>query len=247
MKKLYGYTTLALIIILGSYQLVMARPGQGGGERGPQGNNPGPVPFVQALQLTDDQVNKIGILVQNSQLVCAPLQDKIQANTNQMQALQWSKDFSPEKVEAIMKDTRDTMNLLQLNHQKLDVEIKMLFTPEQLQKYNEIMSGPKEGPGQGKQPPMLFGKISSMNLADKTFAFVTKDPEGKEIVFKVMFREETRFVRDREMVKPDAFKDGEEVTVAGKIDLEGKTIDAMMVALGKMEPPRDPGRGPGNR
>lgn len=245
MKKLYVYTALALIAILGSYQLVMAGPGMGGDHPG-QGNHPAPVPFVQALQLSDEQVAKIGTLIQASQTVVAPLQDKIQSNTNQMQALQWSKDFSPEKMEAIMKDTRDTMNLLQLNHQKLEVEIKMLLTPEQLQKYNDIMSGPKEGPGQGKQAPMLFGKMNSLNLTEKSFNFVTKDPEGKEVTFKVMFREETRFVRDREIAKPETFKDGEEVTVAGRINLEEKTIDAMMVALGKMEPPREPGRGPGN-
>jgi Spy/CpxP family protein refolding chaperone len=244
MNKLYRYTALALIVLLGSYQLVMARPGQGGGNQPGKGNDRGPVPFVQALQLTDEQVAKIGALIQESQTKCAVLQDKIQSNTNLMQAIQWSKDFSPEKVEAIMKEMRDTMNQLQLNHQKLDVDIKFLLTPEQLQKYNEIMSGPKEG--QGRQMPMLFGKMTGLNLADKTFVFTAMDPEGKEIVFKVTFRDGTKFVRDMKLSKPEEFKDGEEVTVAGNINPEAKTIDAMMVALGKMEPPRDPGRGPGN-
>lgn len=244
MNKLYRYTALALIVLLGSYQLVMARPGQGGGNKPGNGTDRGPIPFVQALQLTDEQVAKIGALIQESQTKCAVLQDKIQTNTNLMQAIQWSKDFSPEKVEAMMKEMRDTMNQLQLNHQKLDVDIKFLLTPEQLQKYNEIMSGPKEG--KGRQMPMLFGKMTGLNIAEKTFQFTAKDPDGKEVVFKVTYRDGTRFVRDQKLSKPEEFKDGEEVTVAGNINPEAKTIEAMMVALGKMEPPREPGRGPGN-
>jgi Spy/CpxP family protein refolding chaperone len=222
----------------------MARPGQGAGN--PQGNkNRGPIPYVQALQLTDDQVSKIGALIQESQTKCAVLQDKIQANTNQMQALEWSKDFSPEKVQSIMKDSRDTMNLLQLNHQKLEVDIKLLFTPEQLQKYNEIKAGPKDNPGKNKQMPMLFGKVSGLNLTGKTFSLTVKDPEGKEQVFKVTYRDGTKFVRDQKLAKAEDFKDGEEVTVAGKINPEDKTIDAMLVALGKVQPPKNPGKGSG--
>jgi len=244
MKKLYMYTALALIVILGSYQLVLARPGQGNGPNQP-GNGRGPISYVQALELTDDQITKIGALIQANTILCAPLEDKIQENTHKMQALEWSKDFSPENVQNLMKDMRDTTMKLQLNHEKLNLDIRFLLTPDQLQKFMEIQRGPKEGPGQGQQPPMLFGKMSALNLTDKTFAFVTKDPQGKDMTLKVIYQEGTKFIRDKQDSKPGDFKDGEEVTVAGNINLEQKTIHAMIVILGKMEPPRDPGRGPG--
>lgn len=245
MKKIFTYTALALIVILGSYQLVMARPGQGrNNPPGNPGQERGPISFVQALGLSDDQVAKIGALIQNNNTVCQPLQDKIQAAKNNLAALEWSKDFSPEKVEALMKEMRDTMTTLQLNHEKLNVDIKLQLTTEQLQKYNQILSGPKEGPGQGKQVPMLFGKISNLNYTDKTFTFTAKDPQGNEIVFKATYHDGTKFMREQKMVKAEDFKDGEEVTVAGKINPDQKTIEAFMVVLGQMQPgnPGGPGR-----
>jgi Spy/CpxP family protein refolding chaperone len=245
MKKLYTYTALALIVILGSYQMVMARPGQEKGGDKPGNNNRPPISFVQALQLTDDQVGLITVLIKNNNTACTILEDKMQANKDSMQLLEWSKDFSPEKVEALMKDTRDTMTKLQLNHEKLMVDIKLLLTTEQLQKFNQIMEGPKEGPGQGRQVPMLFGKMSNINLADKTFTFLAKDPQGNEISFKVTYFDRTKFARDKQPAKPEDFKDGEEITIAGNINPEAKTIDAMMIVLGKMDPPRNPGKGPG--
>lgn len=246
MKKLYLYTALALIIVLGSYQLVMARPRQGRGGN-PQGNNNRPpISYVQALQLTDEQVSKIGALIQANTTLCAPLEDKIQENTHKMQALEWSKDFSQANVEKIMKDMRDTMALLQLNHEKLNLDIRFLLTPDQLQKYMEIQRRQNEGPGQGQQPPMLFGKLSNLNLANKTFDFTVKDPQGNETMFKSTYHDGTKFVRNNQPAKPEDFKDGDEITVAGNINPDNKTIDAMMIALGKIEPPRNPGRGPGN-
>ena len=91
---------------------------------------------------------------------------------------------------------------------------------------------------------MLFGKISNLNYTEKTFTFTTKGPDGNEIVFKATYRDATKFMRDQKMVKAEDFIDGEEVTVAGNINPEQKTIEAFMVVLGQMKPgnPGGPGR-----
>jgi len=240
MKKIYRYTVFALIMLLGAYQIAIAGPGQGRGNNQPGNQNQPPVNYVEALQLTDEQVSKIGILFQNSHNTLTGLEDKMHTANHQLQEIQWSKEFTPEKVEGIMKEIRDSMALLQLNHEKLMVDIRFLLTPEQLQRFYEIQSRLNEQPGEEKPMSRLFGKIMDFNLAEKTFHLVTTDPEGKELVFKVLFHENTKFQRNNKPVKPDEFKNGEEVTVVGHVMIESKTIEAMMVMLGKMEPPRNP-------
>jgi Spy/CpxP family protein refolding chaperone len=153
MKKMFVYTALALIVVLGSYQLVMARPGQGGGNGGnPPAGKFQPISFVQELKLTDDQVSKIGVLVSNNNTATAALEDKIQASRNELQMLQWSKDFTKEKVDAITKSMKDSMSSRQLLEQKLMVDIKGLLTTEQLTLFNKLHAGKGKGPGEGQKP-----------------------------------------------------------------------------------------------
>lgn len=106
----------------------------------------------------------------------------------------------------------------------------------------------KNPPGSGRDSniPNIFGKMSQLNLTDKTFRLELTDKEGNPIVFQVTYHEKTTFIRDRKQAKPEDFKDGEEVTVAGRINREDKKILAMAVILGKVElPPNNPGdRGP---
>jgi len=152
MKKLYTYTALALIVILGSYQLVMARPGKGNGDGPPPDEKRMPISFVQELKLTDDQVSKITALIQTKNTNCAVLEDKMQENKKKMELLQWSKDFSQEKVDAIIKEIKDTMTQLMLNHEKLNVDIKAQLTLEQVQIFNKLQMGKGKGPGNGRGP-----------------------------------------------------------------------------------------------
>ena len=240
MKKFYWYTVFALLVVFGTYQIVVAGPGQGRRNNSPGNQNQPPVNYVEALQLTDEQVSKIGVLFQNSHITLTGLEDKMQTANHQLQEIQWSKEFTPEKVEGVMKEIKDSMALLQLNHEKLMVDIRFLLTPEQLQRFYEIQSRLNEQPGEEKQMPRLFGKLTDLNLTEKTFNLLTADPEGKEILFKVLFHDGTKFQRENKLVKPDDFKNGEEVTVVGNVMIERKTIEAMMVMLGKLEPPRNP-------
>jgi Spy/CpxP family protein refolding chaperone len=228
----------------------MARPGQGGGN---PGNSPAgkfqPISYVQELKLTDDQVSKIAVLIKNNQTASAVLEDKMQINRDSLQTLQWSKDFMQEKVDAITKEMKDTMAQRQLLEQKLMVDIKSLLTTEQLQLFNKLHNGRGEGPGQGQEPgqgrrsPLLTGTMNNINVTDKTFTLATKDPQGTDVTFKVTYTDNTKFMNNKQVAKPEDFKNGNEITVMGKIDPEAKTIDARMVQLGKVEPPQ--GRGDG--
>ena len=134
---MFVYTALALIIILGTYQLVMAKPGKGKGNT-PQPNRNMPISYVQELKLTDDQVTKITGIIQNNNTACAVLEDKIQLNRDKLQVLQWSKNFSKENVDAIAKEMKDTMTQIRLNNEKLIVDIKAQLTLEQVQVFNRI-------------------------------------------------------------------------------------------------------------
>lgn len=159
MKKMFVYTALALIVVLGSYQLVMAKPGQGGGKPGnPPAAKFQSIGYVQELKLTDDQVNKIGVLIANNNTATAILEDKNQASKNELQTLQWSKDFTKEKVDAIAKTMKDSMTNRQLLEQKLMVDIKNLLTTEQLVLFNKLHQGKGEGPGKGREPGKGRGK-----------------------------------------------------------------------------------------
>lgn len=99
-------------------------------------------------------------------------------------------------------------------------------------------------PGKGeRRPPLVKGIIDKLNLGDKNFDLKTKDPNGNEIIFNVSYTDLTRFLRDLKPAKPEDFKNGEEVAVGGKINLEEKKIEALAVFYGKLpEPPGD--RGP---
>lgn len=104
---------------------------------------------------------------------------------------------------------------------------------------------PGKEPGEGRQTPTIFGKLNNFNRSTKTLDLIAKDPQGNEVIFKVTYREETKFVREKKLAKPEDFTDGEEITVAGKIDINAKTIDALLIVLGKVEAPKDPGKDPG--
>jgi cytochrome c-type biogenesis protein CcmE len=111
--------------------------------------------------------------------------------------------------------------------------------------WGELPGGkdPGKDPGEGRQTPMLFGKMSNLNIRGKSFSIQGKDPKGTEVTFTVNYKDETKFVRNKQLAKPEDFKDGEEVTVAGKIDPDKKTIEAILVVLGKVEQPGGPGEG----
>lgn len=100
-------------------------------------------------------------------------------------------------------------------------------------------------PGKGdRKPPLIKGTVDKLNLESKKFELKTKDPTGNEIIFTVTYNDSTKFIRDLKPSKPEEFKNGEEVTVTGKIDLNGKKIEAMAVIYGNLpqQPPGD--RGP---
>ena len=156
---MFVYTALALIVVLGSYQLVMARPGQGAGNGGnPSANRLQPIGYVQELALSDDQLNKITVLIQNNNTACAVLEDKMQSTKNSLQALQWSKEFTQEKATIMTKAMQDSMTQMQLLKQKLMVDIKGLLTTEQLSIFNKLHKGAGKGPGEGKEPGKGRGK-----------------------------------------------------------------------------------------
>ena len=67
MKRFYWYTVFALIMLLGAYQIAIAGPGQGKRNNLPGNQNQPPVNYVEALQLTDEQVSQIAQKFHSSQ------------------------------------------------------------------------------------------------------------------------------------------------------------------------------------
>jgi len=101
-------------------------------------------------------------------------------------------------------------------------------------------------PGKGdRRPPLIKGTIDKLNLESKKFDLKSKDPNGNEIIINVTYTDSTKFFRDLKPSTPEDFKNGEEVTVNGKIDLDGKKIEAMAVIYGELPQQKPPGdRGP---
>ena len=153
MKKMFMYAVLALIVVIGTYQIVMAGPrgGCGNGENPPTGIHQ-VISFVKELKLTDDQVIKITALIQTHETSSTILEEKSQTNKNKLELLQWSKDFTTEKAEAIQKEMQDSMTQMQLLEQKLMVDIKSLLTTEQLELFNKLNPSRRQGPGLGNRP-----------------------------------------------------------------------------------------------
>lgn len=97
-------------------------------------------------------------------------------------------------------------------------------------------------PGKGdKRQPLIKGTMDKLNLESKKFELKTTDPNGNEIIFNVTYTDSTKFFRDLKPSKPEDFKNGEDVTVDGKIDLDGKKIEAMAVIYGKLPQQQPPG------
>ena len=112
--------------------------------------------------------------------------------------------------------------------------------------YQLVLAKPTQGknPGQGRQSPMVTGTISSINLTNKTFILQGKDAQGTDVSYNVTYTYLTRFVNNREIAKPEDLINGNVIAVMGKTDTTAKTIDAIVVQLGKMEPPNGLKQGP---
>jgi|GEM_PF-2805410 len=104
---------------------------------------------------------------------------------------------------------------------------------------------PDPGPGdrERKDPPLVKGIMSKLNLETLSFELKHKDPEGNEKTFQVSYSDKTRFIRDMKPSKVEEFKDGEEVFVMGPINPEEMKMEAHLVAFGKFERRGDPDRG----
>lgn len=146
MKKVIVYALLALMVIIGSYQLVSAKPGNGGGNGAGNGScTPGsnrqPISYVEKLKLTEEQVSKIGILIKNDNTASLALHQKIQTNNNLLREMEWSKSFNQENADKLIKEIQDARTTMQTNHQNLFADIRALLTADQQKIYDELGGG----------------------------------------------------------------------------------------------------------
>jgi hypothetical protein len=102
--------------------------------------------------------------------------------------------------------------------------------------------GGEKGPKQNQMNRMQ-GILQNLNTEAKTFDLEAKNPEGESVVFSFVWIDSTMFIRDQEESTVDSFKNGESVTVAGRISFEDKTGVAVVLCFGAF-PDKDPGRPP---
>jgi len=149
MKKLIVYTTLALLLIVGSYQLVFAKPGRGNDqERGYILSQA--IGYVEKLKLTEEQVSKISVLIQKDNTTSKMLFEKMQASRSVLRELEWSKSFVQANVDKLIKEITDTRTTMQANRQKLYTDINTLLTVDQQKLFADLGFGCGSGScGQG--------------------------------------------------------------------------------------------------
>jgi Spy/CpxP family protein refolding chaperone len=139
MKKLIVYATLAMVLIVGSYQLVFAKQGNGSSSGTSRGcTSSQTVGYVEKLKLTDDQIGKINTLIQKDNTSSKFLHEKMQASMNSLREMEWSKNFVLANAEKLIKDRDDARATLQTNQQKLYEDIKALLTADQQKLFGEL-------------------------------------------------------------------------------------------------------------
>jgi len=139
MKKLLIYATLAMVLVVGSYQLVSAKPGNGSGKGSGRGcTTSQPVSYVEKLKLSDDQVSKISVLIQKDNASSKLLHEKMQTTMNALREMEWSKNFLQANADQLIKDIADSRTSMQANHQKLYADIKATLSADQQKLFDEL-------------------------------------------------------------------------------------------------------------
>lgn len=130
MKKFLSSTTLVLLVFLSISTMAFARGGKGNG-KGCQNNNDQPISYVEKLKLTDDQINKIAVLIQKDNSVTKTQQDKIRTNFTALRQMEWSKSFDQTTANKLLKELSEAQATMQANHQKLNGDIRSLLSIDQ--------------------------------------------------------------------------------------------------------------------
>ncbi len=104
-------------------------------------------------------------------------------------------------------------------------------------------AAPGGGKGPGNQMNRIAGTLQNLNVEAKTFDIQTENPDGESVIISFSCIDQTMFFRDQEESTLQAFKNGESVTVAGRIDSENKKGVAVVLCFGAF-PDKDPGRPP---
>jgi hypothetical protein len=97
--------------------------------------------------------------------------------------------------------------------------------------------------GPRNQTNRIAGTLQNLNVEEKTFDVQTENPDGESVVISFSCIDQTMFIRDQEESTLNAFKNGESVTVAGRINFEDKNGIAVVLCFGAF-PDKDPGRPP---
>lgn len=84
------------------------------------------------------------------------------------------------------------------------------------------------------KPAPIKGTVVSVNSDDKSFKLNFKDTE-----FTVTTSDKTKYFKDMVAAEFDIVEADAEVSLIGKVNKEEKTINAMIVAVGKLEKPGD--------
>jgi DNA/RNA endonuclease YhcR with UshA esterase domain len=78
---------------------------------------------------------------------------------------------------------------------------------------------------------MIKGTISSLDITNNQF-ILSAEIDGETKSITVRYSDETRFFRDGEISSEDAFKNGEEVTIGGR--MQEDFFEAFMIAYGEL-------------
>ena len=148
MKKKAAFIVVALLLVFGIVQIAAASGmgiGWGGGPRVLSGDNW--VSPVKALNLTDDQINKMREIEKNTYQQTRDLRIKLQDKMYELSQLQMQKNPDKAQIDAKIKEINELRSKLSDIHQQSREKWQSLLTQEQLAQLAKTRGGCGMGPG----------------------------------------------------------------------------------------------------
>lgn len=145
MKKGIVFLTVTLLLVFGIVQ-VAAAAGMGWGGEGPRMLNSDKwVSPVEELNLTDEQINKMREINQNTYEKTRDLRIKLMDSMHEFKQLQLQKNPDKTKVEAKIKEINDMRDQIRGIVQQGREQCRSLLTQEQRDQVNQFRG--KKGGG----------------------------------------------------------------------------------------------------
>jgi Spy/CpxP family protein refolding chaperone len=144
MKKWIMFASLALAVVIGTASLTYAKGGPGTSNRKTVG-------WATVLELTDAQIAKIQTTLKSSNQEATAKMQAMQQTMGSLRELEWSKDYSDEKAQALIDQMQKTREEMQAVRQSSQDSIYNELTDAQKVKYMENCRGGRNC--DGNPPP----------------------------------------------------------------------------------------------